>query len=139
MAFLMRHDRAHLAITEKDPETLITPEEEEELPQEDQTKMRKASQKWKNRNETAYSYLLEVCNAHKRASTIGGLYEGEQAATVVQLIEDRFLNVEDSTVQSEKTKFNTLSILQNESSTEFIDRLERQTKHWEYHQVKRKH
>jgi hypothetical protein len=52
MAFLMRHDRAHLAITEKDPETLITPEEEEELPQEDQTKMRKTSQKWKNRNET---------------------------------------------------------------------------------------
>jgi hypothetical protein len=31
IAFLMRHDRAHLAITEKDPETLITPEEEEEL------------------------------------------------------------------------------------------------------------
>jgi hypothetical protein len=80
MAFLMRHDRAHLAITEKDPETLITPEEEEELSQEDQTKMRKASQKWKNRNETAYSYLMEVYNAHERASTIAPLYEGGQAA-----------------------------------------------------------
>jgi hypothetical protein len=28
MAFFMRHDRAHLAITEKDPETLITSDEE---------------------------------------------------------------------------------------------------------------
>jgi hypothetical protein len=54
--------------------------------------------------------------------------EGEQAATLMQLLEDRFLNVEDNTVQSEKTKFNTLSILQHESGAEFIDRLERQAK-----------
>jgi hypothetical protein len=55
--------------------------------QEDQTKMRKASQQWKNRNETAYSYLMEVCNAHERASTIAALYEELKIAKrVVKLV-----------------------------------------------------
>jgi hypothetical protein len=32
-------------------------------------------------HETAYSYLMEVFNAHERGSTIAALYEGEKAAT----------------------------------------------------------
>jgi Holliday junction resolvasome RuvABC DNA-binding subunit len=65
---------------------------------------------------------MEVCNAHERASTTAALYEGESAAEIMKQLEDRFLNVEENTIQSEKTKFNTLAIQSNEI------RLDRQAK-----------
>ena len=49
---------------------------------------------WRKQNEIAYSYLMEVCNAHPKACTAAALYEGNDAIGLLQALEDRYLNVE---------------------------------------------
>ena len=41
--------------------------------------VRKTRKIWSTRNETAYSFLIEVCHAHPKAGTTAALYEGKPA------------------------------------------------------------
>ena len=123
----------------ENPATLISPRESKKLAPGGREKIKKSIIKWSSRNETAYSYLMEVCNAHKRASTTASLYEGESVNELMKQLADRFLR--RNTIQSEIAKFNTLAILSNESGAEFIDRLDSQAKTlklWVFHQLKLK-
>lgn len=63
LAFLMRYDRAHLAIEDDDPSKILTEEQVKSL------------------NEEETKSLMEVCNLHDKANTIASLYEGRSAAT----------------------------------------------------------
>ncbi len=80
IAFLMRYDRAHLAIEEADPSEQISADEFATLSESEQKEWSKKINKWNTRNEVAYSYLMEVCNLHDKANTIAALYDGRSAA-----------------------------------------------------------
>ena len=84
--------------------------------------------RWRKQNEIAYSYLMEVCNAHPKACTTAALYEGNDAKGLLQALEDRFWNVEKNTVQAEVTKFNSMRITSNQTGAEFVDFVEAQAK-----------
>ena len=132
LSFLMRHERAHLAITSKAPVHISDLNKQiprEHVMTEAQHKRVKAARRtWKRQNEIAYSYLMEVCNAHPKACTTAALYEGNDARGLLQALEERFLNVEKNTVQAEVTKFNSMRITSNQSGAEFVDSVEAQAK-----------
>ena len=87
--------------------------------------VRKARMIWSTRNKTAYSFLIEVCNAHPKAGTTAALYEGNTANGLMRALEERFLNVKKNTVQAEVTKFNSIKTTSNQSGAEFVDSVER--------------
>ena len=82
----------------------------------------------KERNEIAYSYVMEVCNPHPNAQTTAANYEGDDAPGLVKALEDRFLHVEKNIIQSEVSKFNSMRILPHPSGAEFVDGIETQAK-----------
>ena len=92
---------------------------------EAQTKLvRKARKIWSTRNETAYSFLMKVCNAHPKAGTTAALYEGQTAKWLLRALEERILKVEKNVVQAEVTKFNSMKVTSNQSGAEFVDSVE---------------
>ena len=72
--------------------------------------------------------MMEVCNAHDKASTIAALYEGSNAKELLEILEERFLNIEKNTVQAELTKFNSMEIASFQDGPGFIDAIEKQAK-----------
>jgi hypothetical protein len=132
LSFLMRHDRAHLAITSQPPVHIS--DLNKQIPREhvmteaQYKRVKTARRTWKRQNEIAYSYLMEVCNVHPKACTTAALYEGNDAKGLLQALEERFLNVEKNTVQAEVTKFNSMKITSNQSGAEFVDSIEAQAK-----------
>jgi len=91
-------------------------------------RVKAARKKWRRQNEIAYSFLMEVCNAHPKACTTAALYEGSDAKGLLHALEERFLNVEKNTVQAEVTKFNSMRITSNQTGAEFVDSVEAQAK-----------
>ena len=85
---------------------------------------------WSTRNETASSFLMEVCNAHPKATTTAALYEGKTAKGLLRASEGRFLNVEKNSVQADVTEFNSMKITSNQSGAEFVDSVKAQAKFW---------
>lgn len=132
LSFLMRHERAHQAILEKLPTHISELNKriprEQPMTQAQAKKVKQARKKWRRKNEIAYSFLMEVCNAHPKASTTAALYEGNDARGLLKALEDRFLNVEKNTVQAEVTKFNSMRITSNQTGAEFVDSVEAQAK-----------
>ena len=112
LSFLKRHELAYQAILENLP-THIS-ELNKRIPREQpitkarNKRVKQAREKWRRKNEIAYYFLMEVCNAHPKASTTAALYEGNDAKGLLKALEDRFLNVEKNTVQAEVTKFNSM-------------------------------
>jgi hypothetical protein len=132
LSFLMRHDRAHLAIT-SEPLVHIndlnkTVPREHVMSEAQDKKVKTARRAWRRLNETTYSFLMEVCNAHPNACTTAALYEGNDARGLLKALEERFLNVEKNTVQAEVTKFNSMRITSNQFGAEFVDSVEAQAK-----------
>ena len=101
ISFLMRHKRAHLVLT-KDNKPRHIHDLDPSIPDtapmtEAQAKqLRKARQIWGTRNETAYSFLMDVCNARPKASTTAALDEGKIAKGLMRALEERFLNAIES-------------------------------------------
>ena len=132
ISFLMRYNRAHLLLTTKKPEHIhdldpsIGPDAV--MTQILMRMVNKEKVRWRKRNEIAYSYLMEVCNAHPKACTTAALYEGYDAKGLLQALEERFLNVEENTVQAEVTKFISMRITSNQTGAEFVDSVEAQAK-----------
>jgi hypothetical protein len=91
-------------------------------------KVRSARKKWRKRNEVAYSFAMEVCNQHETAKTIAALYSGTSAKGLIERLRERFENVEKNTIQSEISKFNSMHILPQQSSAEYVDDIERQAR-----------
>jgi hypothetical protein len=132
LSFLMRHDRAHLAITGRQPVHISdlnkTIPREQPMTETQNKRVKAARKKWRRQNEIAYSFLMEVCNAHPKACTTAALYEGSDAKGLLHALEERFLNVEKNTVQAEVTKFNSMRITSNQTGAEFVDSVEAQAK-----------
>ena len=133
ISFLMRMNRAHQVLINSYPQTIQdidpnTPPSQTAMTSAQAKKLTKAQQDWETRNEVAYSYLMEVCNAHDKASTIAALYEGSNAKELLEILEERFLNIEKNTVQAELTKFNSMEIASFQDGPGFIDAIEKQAK-----------
>jgi hypothetical protein len=90
LSFLMRHDRAHLAITSEPPVHISdlnkTIPREHVMTEAQDKKVKTARKAWRRRNETAYSFLMEVCNAHPKACTTAALYEGNDARGLLKAL-----------------------------------------------------
>ena len=131
-SFLMRKERAHLCLLQDCPQHVSDLDDRfpKDAPMtEKQTKLVKNEIKlWIHRNEIAFSYLMEVCNAHQKASNIAALYEGNSARELLKKLEDRFENVEKNTIQSEVSKFNSMEITSSQTGAEFVEEIEKQAK-----------
>ncbi len=131
-SFLMRKDRAHLCLLQDCPKHFsdLDGQVPKNAPMtEKQAKLLKnARKRWVHRNEIAFSYLMEVCNSHQKASNIAALYEGNNARELLKKLEDRFENVEKNTIQSEVSKFNSMEITCSQTGAEFVEEIEKQAK-----------
>ena len=88
----MMNNRAHLVLTKDKPRhihdlDLLIPETAP-MTEAQTEQVRKARKIWSTRNETAYSFLMEVCNAHPKAGTTAALYEGNTAKGLMQALEE---------------------------------------------------
>ena len=97
-------------------------------PRRRSNKCARQGRSWSTQSETAYSFFMEVCNAHPKAGKTAALYVGKIAKGLLRALKERFLNVKKNTVQAEVTKFNSMKITSNQSGAEFVDSVEAQAK-----------
>ena len=120
-SFLMRH----LVLTKDKPRHIH--DLDHSIPEtapmtETQTKHGHKTRKiWSTRNEIAYSFLMEACNAHSKSDTKAALYEGKTAKGLLRALEKNI-------VQAEVTKFNSMKVISNQSGAEFVDSVDAQAK-----------
>ena len=76
-SFLMRHNRAHLVLSKDKPRHIhdldSTVPAGAHMTDAQKKRLGKAKKLWNTRNETAYSFLMEVCNAHPKAGKTAAL------------------------------------------------------------------
>mmetsp|Transcript_18781 Transcript_18781/g.27136 ORF Transcript_18781/g.27136 Transcript_18781/m.27136 type:complete len:177 (-) Transcript_18781:667-1197(-) len=89
-SFLMRHNRAHLVLSKDKPRHIhdldSTVPAGAHMTDAQKKRLRKAKKLWNTRNETAYSFLMEVCNAHPKAGTTAAL-SSQSGAEFVDSVE----------------------------------------------------
>jgi hypothetical protein len=75
-------------------------------------------EEWKVKNRICYGAIMDI-----NARRIAKRYKTNVAKTLVEMLRNRFQNVQDNVKQSEITHFNTMRIKPDETTGSFIDRI----------------
>jgi len=128
-AFLMKFDRADLALTELMPMRDMNGDGEE-YPYDDdllEEANQKRREKWLDRNSCAYSYVMEACSLHDEAKLVVKANNGgTMAAVLVKNLREKFKVIQQSMKQSKITKFNLLVMEPGETCSRFVDKVKEQ-------------
>ena len=98
-------------------------EEIDHLNRTQERELETLQEEWKVKNRICYGAIMDVCYKNINARRIAKRCKTNVAKTLLEMLRNRFQNVQDNVKQSEITHFNTMSIKPDETTGSFIDRI----------------